>query len=70
MNMKCACGYECEISWENKYREFVKVKGDEEFIETKIQCYINPDWALGYSSRTEERTVYACPKCGTLKINI
>lgn len=68
MNMKCACGYECEITYKNKYEEFIK--GDEQFIETKIQCYIIPNWASSYSSRTEEKTVYACPKCGTLKINI
>jgi len=57
--MKCVCGYETD---------------KEKFIEVKISYYTGPDshFATKHpdSYYTYAREVYACPKCGTLKIEV
>jgi len=57
--MKCVCGYET-----NK----------EEFIEVKVGCYTGPDSHFTAKEHCSDYTfakkVYACPKCGTLKIEV
>lgn len=78
MNMKCnACGYEYEVEIGNKYIDTKIIKGDKAFIETSIQCKIAlVDDCLyfgGYLKNpieVDEKIVYACPKCGTLKIEV
>ena len=57
--MKCVCGYE-------------EKDGDEEFIEitlvTSEQFYTNANGDEVDRNGTQE--AYACPKCGTLKIEV
>lgn len=58
--MKCtACGYEhIENSYDNK--EFIKL-----FIEKEPRI----DIGNRYQAYVIKTTIYACPNCGTLKIN-
>ena len=67
--MKCAvCKYEFEEGIGNK-NDWVVLKGDDEFINieghfTRIKRYeYKPD-------EREKVNLYACPKCGTVKIDI
>jgi hypothetical protein len=64
--MKCVCGYEHEYNNE-------LFKGKDIFIKTEIQ--VNNWICKLYTSENRHknsaiRTMYACPKCGTLKIII
>ena len=72
--MKCVCGYEQLDDWELKNRleeDPNFVNGDEEFkgsqLPVRIQMY-----TAGYRGYTgiEDKTLYACPKCGTVKITL
>lgn len=70
MTMKCICGYEYEYD----YRERQVVKGDKSFIQlilsNKITVSYLSDYRDYYSDGFSETTLYACPKCGTVKIDI
>lgn len=69
---KCVCGYEYEYN----YTDGQVVKGDKPFIPISIGkddlrvFYEDRDRRDYYSDGKYEVTIYACPKCGTLKINI
>jgi len=62
--MKCICGYEHEngIGEDGEWNDFLK--GDEEFIniENRFQRYIKG------VNEYREVYLYACPKCGTIKM--
>ena len=64
--MKCVCGYEHEKQWNKEDRDYETVKGDEEFIESKLELAYETDGRCYKNLRSS--TVYICPKCGTLKI--
>ena len=64
--MKCTCGYESVIKYENF--EKIVTKGDEEFMRTKFE--ISYDSENDYYSDLKSSPVYICPKCGTLKIDL
>jgi acetone carboxylase gamma subunit len=56
--MKCVCGYE-----------------DEKFIEIAVRCGDNT--SMGHYFKVffpddtwEKRRIYACPECGTLKVEV
>jgi len=57
--MKCVCGHESD---------------KERFIGVKAVCYTGPDphFATKHPDNdyTFAKKVYACPKCGTLKIEV
>ena len=64
--MKCfACNYEYEADYKNM--EIVVLKGDEEFNYLKGSFFIN---GSDYFRTPSEVTLYVCPKCGTVKIDI
>jgi len=66
--MKCLCGYahyeDYEI--EDMINNIDFVQGDEKFLRSKNSMFFDNE--NSYYSDTIERSVYACPKCGTLKI--
>ena len=70
--MKCVCGYYHLEDYEIENEDVVfqdKLKennGKEEFIrlEEKLHSYDT------YSFDSKAYSIYACPKCGTLKISI
>jgi len=65
--MKCqACTYEYEPSYDNKYNE-ITLKGHKPFIKIYGTFLIenDPDWGLTHK---EEIDIYACPECGTLRL--
>lgn len=62
--MKCLCGYEKIEKWNSEDGEEV---GDEKFILVNFGLYpqVRRDYFEDYKIE-----VYACPKCGTLKIDV
>ena len=66
--MKCVCGYEKEIDYIDE-KESINPDG-EDFISISGVFFIDiPYDKQGYFKRNkEERNLYACPKCGTIKI--
>lgn len=64
--MKCVCGYESEHdTYSNDYEngEFIRVEGNYSY------------WVGGNKTNDGKPTyrkcsIYACPKCGTLKIDV
>lgn len=65
--MKCVCGYERLERWQTD--DGVAV-GNKKFINLDFGRYpvMQLDDDYGYASI--QPTVYACPKCGTLKIDL
>lgn len=59
--MKCVCGYEHERGLDNKGNLQENLVGDKPFK----RIYINSRFT---DIRDNEFYIYACPKCGTLKI--
>lgn len=61
--MKCAvCKYENNNGWD--YENQCVIERNKEFIESNFSVQVSYDY------HNEEKKVYACPKCGTLKIDI
>lgn len=70
--MKCLCGYEHIEDWEvsRKLKENPEfVNGDEEFLYSNDDMHFKDKDTLIFSDGMP-KTVFACPKCGTLKIHI
>lgn len=71
--MKCLCGYERLDQWkleDRKEKEPDFKNGEEDFItsENSIRFEVRPS---GYGDDgTENEYLYACPKCGTIKIEL
>lgn len=63
--MKCVCGYEHEEAY--RTNDGVEI-GDEKFIYVDFGRY--PTIQNKHNYRDESVDIYACPKCGTLKIDI
>lgn len=70
--MKCICGYEYLDEFDLKYRlkkEPNFKNGDEDFIYTSNSInFTHPlcsPFSCGY-----DHSVYVCPSCGTLKIDV
>lgn len=61
--MKCICGYEYLEKW---HTEDNKGVGDKNFITVKFGLY--PQIRVDCEDYKTE--VYACPKCGILKIDL
>lgn len=71
--MKCQCGYEYVSDWSledilednpsfvNGKNEFIPSKNEIQFMFHDGDCYSD-----GYMNKT----IYACPECGTLKIEV
>lgn len=67
--MKCVCGYEYDYIYENESEEaIVGDNGDEPFINSGLYAVFETEY--GRISMTKKETVYICPKCGTLKIEV
>jgi len=65
--MKChACNFESIGGWDAETLTYIKEEG-EQFIRSKSPIYFENKHE---SFRVDEHTVYACPRCGTLKIDI
>lgn len=71
--MKCVCGYEYDEEWNSEERRYVVILGDKPFIrlytsnDIKVYYKRRSDY---YSNGEEEVSLYACPKCGTVKVDI
>lgn len=67
--MKCVCGYEYEDKWNPAGRNYDILKGDEEFIRVEGSFTISRnDWCHDWCHRTVAVSLYACPKCGTIRM--
>ncbi len=66
--MKCVCGYEYDFdlvtSASGGYEKSI-IKGDVNFLSINVTLTIDLKYGPARSVRT-----FACPKCGTLKIEI
>lgn len=65
VNMKCLCGYE-------KYESFDREKpdkGDEDFIEVDGNFTVDQKYD-NYPKETIKVSLYACPKCKTIKVHL
>lgn len=56
--MKCVCGYEKGFDFKNN-----KDVGDEDFIYVQ-KIPIHTEW-----DGDKIKSIFACPKCGTLKLD-
>lgn len=68
--MKCVCGYKHE--WYNYETDELESNGTKKFIKLKnhnIEIE-NQNWDGWHGSYEVEVDIYACPKCGTLKIDV
>ncbi len=69
--MKCqACGYEYEKDWVNG--NFTVTNGDDKFIGISLSNDIqvkNDTRENQYTYEYPTLKLYACPKCGTVKID-
>lgn len=72
--MTCICGYTRHEDWEIAYENDPELKakliaenGEEDFIRVNgnFTCTTERDYAPDY---IREISVYACPKCGTLRV--
>ena len=72
--MKCAaCNYEQLSDYELSMRDDLPedfVNGETPFKESCNQMYFQMSSSDYRWNGKEEKTIYACPKCGTLKIDI
>jgi len=74
--MKCVCGYEKITDWDtyelkSKLEEFPDFKnGDEDFKMSNSTINFQLREIDYYENGESNETIYACPKCGTLKIDI
>lgn len=73
--MKCVCGYEYETKLEEAretmfgmHRDTTIVKGDIPFKQIKVGG--DKDNPYFYIKDEAQPKLYACPKCGTLKIEV
>ena len=62
--MKCLCGYEYKKEFCDESKNFKTVIGDEKFV--RINAHFTYDDS-DYFKQLIETTLYACPKCGTIK---
>jgi len=75
--MRCICEYEYETEWKpNPYNKKglgkeIVIKGNKPF--KKLEIIAKQNITHNYGSDTFEHrdtSIYACPKCGTLKLDI
>jgi hypothetical protein len=79
MKMKCICGYEHKQEFVKHDEDMIKktgrevhwetTVGDEEFITIEGTFLIRKEQSYG-PDKVDEVCLWACPKCGTLKIDI
>lgn len=63
--MKCVCGYEHEP--ENKLcKNGAVIYANKPFV----QLYVSMDLYNFYDFKLKRYKVFACPKCGTLKVEV
>lgn len=70
--MKCICGYEHIELYDVQGRQDVEPSfknGDKPFFTLDGDVYFR-DENTGVFSKGNIHTVYACPECGTLKIDL
>lgn len=67
--MKCICGYEKGTIYTNDNDDDNEVEvGDENFIKLNV-AFLRDNSYRGYESDTSPSALYACPKCGTVKVD-
>ena len=66
--MKCICGYEYETI--KDYHGLNVIVGDKPFIRITPPMYFNSIEEMQTTSIDYEYIQYACPKCGTVKVDI
>jgi len=68
MSRKCtACGYEHEEEWDTKAKVYTTTIGDEKFLAIETMARIKPEHSWDHS---RDCYMYACPKCGTVKVEV
>ena len=72
--MKCLCGHGYKEAEEDcvdgEWIELSPQIGEEPFISTSTTTLINNKRGLWDVDRWEKKTIYACPSCGTLKVEL
>ncbi|MCK4828476.1 hypothetical protein KA005_72770 [bacterium] len=71
--MKCLCGYERIEGWDlqNKKEETPNyVNGDSEFKRSEFPIRVKMHDGDYHSSGIGDNYLYACPKCGAVKLNL
>lgn len=63
--MRCVCGYEYKDKWNPAGMNYDILKGDEEFIRVDGSFTISRNDCY---HRTVAVGLYACPKCGTIRM--
>lgn len=65
--MKCICGYAHEDGIDDNGDWQKNLIGDKKFIQIRGNFFIEDDYSY---HRDEERiSLYACPKCGTVRMD-
>jgi hypothetical protein len=62
-----ACAYEFVDAWNAEKRCFLPTIGNKKFIVVKGSFHVEREG--NWASYIDNVTVYACPECGTLKLN-
>lgn len=65
--MKCVCGYEHQTKWNQELEFGETVVGDKPFEE--IRGNFTRIARDTYSRHIVDVTLYACPKCGTIRMD-
>jgi rubredoxin len=67
--MKCeACKYEYNVKYDEDGEEILI--GNEQFISSELRITINQKQGAWDCDRLSVETVWICPKCGALKVEI
>lgn len=64
-----ACGHEYEETWDSKINDIVNVFGTEPFVKI-TGTFLKEDETSWGAKNIQEIDLYACPKCGTVKIKM
>ena len=67
MDLQCVCGYK----YKKDDSDLEPLEGDEEFIKLNLSNHIKMhkvNTITNYYGLCKEITLYACPKCHTIKI--
>jgi acetone carboxylase gamma subunit len=68
--MKCICGYEYESKWDSKNKTDIVIKGIDPFKTMTVLGEMDICWD-GYTTKNiDNRCLYICPECGTIKFNL
>jgi hypothetical protein len=68
IRMNCICGYIHEEEWDKEIKGYRTTVGDKGFI--RVDGKFTVEDGDGYYRALRDVTVHACPKRGTLKVDL